>query len=105
MAQLPAEIKKTVDSYLIALRRHNIPIQKAVLFGSYADGNYNDFSDIDIALVSDAFKGDRISDKDKIRSVTLSVSSAIEVMPFSPADFHPRNPFVKEILKTGIHLI
>jgi uncharacterized protein len=70
-----------------------------------AAGNFNNLSDIDIALVSDAFKGDRISDKDKIRSVTLSVSSAIEVMPFSPADFDPRNPFVKEILKTGIHLI
>ena len=63
------------------------------------------FRELDIALVSDAFKGDRISDKDKIRSVTLSVSSAIEVMPFSPADFDPRNPFVREILKTGIHLI
>ena len=64
-------------------------------------GNYREWSDIDIALVSDIFEGDRIDDKDKIRSITLSVSSEIEVVPFTPNDFTLQNPFVKEILRTG----
>jgi hypothetical protein len=42
--------------------------------------------------------GNRIADSDKIRNITLSVSSEIEVMPFTPQDFNSQNPFVKEIL-------
>ena len=35
----------------------------------------------------------------------LSVSSEIEVIPFSSKDFNLQNPFAKEIMKTGIELI
>ena len=105
MAQLPAKVRDAIDNYLQALRRNNIPIKEAILFGSYARGNYQEWSDIDIALVSDIFVGNRIDDKDKIRKVTLSISSEIEVIPFSPNDFNLKNPFVKEILKTGVRLV
>ena len=105
MVQLPAKVKNTLDRYLQALERGNIPIQQAILFGSYARGNSHEWSDIDIALVSDIFAGNRMDDKDKIRAITLSVSSELEVIAFAPQDFTPQNPFVKEILKTGIQLV
>ena len=105
MAQLPDKVKNTINSYLRALSRNDIPIKEAILFGSYARGNYQKWSDIDIALVSDIFEGNRIDDKNKIRKITLSVSSEIEVIPFSPNDFNLQNPFVKEILTTGIRLV
>ncbi len=105
MVRFPAKIKKTIDKYLQVLNKNNIPIKEAILFSSYATGNYHKWSDIDIALVSDIFIGDRIDDKDKIRSLTLSVSSEIEVIPFSPHDFNLHNPFAKEILNTGIKLV
>ncbi len=105
MVQIPTKIKKTIERYLQLLNKHNIPIKEAILFGSYAKGNNEEWSDIDIALVSDIFVGDRIDDKDKIRSITLSVSSQIEVIPFSPQDFNSQDPFVKEILKTGIKVV
>ena len=65
----------------------------------------SEWSDIDIALVSDIFEGVRIRDKDKIRRLTLSVSSSLEVVPFRPEDFSPDNPFAKEIIDTGIRLV
>jgi len=105
MVQLPTKVKNTLDRYLLALKQSNIPIQKAILFGSYARGNSHEWSDIDVALVSDAFVGNRMDDKDKIRSITLSISSELEVIPFAPQDFTPQNPFVKEILRTGIQLV
>lgn len=105
MVQIPTKIKKTIEKYLQLLNKQNIPIKEAILFGSYAKGNNEEWSDIDIALVSDIFVGDRIDDKDKIRSITLSVSSQIEVIPFSPQDFNSQDPFVKEILKTGIKIV
>lgn len=105
MAELPAKIKNIINKYLNVLSQNNIPITEAILFGSYASGNYKQWSDIDIALVSNIFKGSLIDDKDKIRKLTLSVSSQIEVIPFSPDDFNQQNPFAKEILKTGVKLI
>ncbi len=105
MAVIPDKISKIIRSYLGTLSRNNIPIKEAVLFGSYATGMQQEWSDIDIALVSDVFVGNRMDDKDKIRDITLSVSNEIEVLPFTPADFNLHNPFVKEILRTGIRLI
>ena len=105
MAQLPSEIKDMIHRYLSALEKNNIPIQEAILFGSYAKGDQHEWSDIDIALVSKLFKGNRIEDKDRIRKITLSVSSSIEVLPFPPDDFNLQNPLAKEIIETGIKLI
>jgi len=105
MVQLPDRINKTINKYLQILERNNISIKEAILFGSYATGHNQKWSDIDIALVSDLFTGDVIDDKDKIRSITLSVSSKLEVMPFMSSDFNLQNPFAKEILKTGIRLV
>jgi predicted nucleotidyltransferase len=105
MVQLPVKVKDIIERYLQALRRNGIPIKEAILFGSYAKGNHQEWSDIDLALVSDIFVGNLIDDKDKIRRITLSVSSEIEVIPFAPKDFDLKNPLAKEILTTGIRLI
>ncbi len=105
MDTIPIDIKKTIESYLTLLRRNNFSIREAYLFGSYAKGFQSEWSDIDIALVSDIFEGVRIRDKDKIRRLTLSVSSSLEVFPFRPEDFSPDNPFAKEIIDTGIRLV
>ncbi len=105
MVQIPDRVKDTIEQYLQALNHNNIPIKDAILFGRYARGHYKEWSDIDIALVSNIFKGDLIDDKDKIRRITLSISSEIEVIPFAPKDFNQENPFAKEIMQTGIRLI
>ncbi len=52
MAQLSIKVKNRIKKYFNALSKNNIPIQEAVLFGSYAKGDYHKWSDIDIALVS-----------------------------------------------------
>jgi len=105
MAHIPAAVENKIERYLAALKKNNIRITKAYLFGSYARGTYNQWSDIDIALVSDAFKGDRIEDKNVIRRITLQTGSDIEPVPFSPADFTESDPFVREITSTGIQVI
>ena len=104
MVKIPYKIKQKIDLYLDLLSKNNIPIRTAFLFGSYANGTSSKWSDIDIALVSDIFIGDRISDKKTIRKITLQASSEIEVLPFCTKDFDDKNPFVKTILKTGIKI-
>ena len=55
-----------------------------------------------MALVSEIFEGIRIKDRNKIRLITLNIRSDIEVQPYRPQDFNTDDPFVKEILETGI---
>ena len=104
MADIPNEIKEKIIRYLNELQNEKIKIKKAVLFGSYAKGIFNEWSDIDIALVSDDFTGSRFSDKNMIRKATLKIGTDIEALPFNSADFNNENPFVKEIIETGIEI-
>lgn len=105
MAKIPNKVKKILEQYLTALKANNIPVKQAILFGSYARGEYGQWSDIDIALVSEIFEGNRMDDRSKIREITLSVSSDLEVLPYHPKDFTPADPFVREILRTGIRIV
>ena len=47
-------------------------VEQAILFGSYAQGTFNDWSDIDLAIVSTAFAGERFIDRNKIRRIKLN---------------------------------
>jgi len=105
MDKIPNKIKEIIERYIFQLRENNISIDNAYLFGSYAKGKNREWSDIDIAIVSKSFEGNRIKDKDKIRRITLSVSSRLEILPFNPSDFSLENPLAKEIMETGIRLV
>lgn len=88
-----------------ALEADNIHVNQAVLFGSRARGEGDEWSDIDIAIVSESFEGNRFNDRARIRKTTLSVSSDLSPIPFRPEDFSPNDPFVREILSTGRRII
>ena len=105
MVKIPNIIINKVKDYIDILNRNGFPIKRAVLFGSYANGNYNKWSDIDIALVSDNFEGIRFNDRKKIRQFKFEVSADIEPLPYTPNDFSTNDPFVKKILKTGVRIV
>ncbi|MBN1383015.1 MAG: nucleotidyltransferase domain-containing protein [Deltaproteobacteria bacterium] len=99
------EIEKTIRSYINDLEKIGIHVEQAVLYGSYANGKHDEWSDIDLAIVSENFTGNRFEDRNRVRKVTLQVNSDISPMPFRPEDFNDSNYFVKEILETGIRII
>ncbi len=102
MAQISNKITSIIELFLEELQKNNINIEKTVLFGSHAHGTDTAWSDIDLAIVSSDFEGDRFKDRNKIRRIKLKISSNLEPIPFPPEDFTPDNPFVQQILKTGI---
>jgi len=104
MATIPNKIQTIIHQFLDELANNGITIEQAVLFGSYARGTFNEWSDIDLAIVSKAFVGERFKDRQKIRRIKLKVSSDLEPLPYRPEDFNNDNPFVKEILATGIKI-
>lgn len=105
MDKIPIKISEIINEFIHKLEQNNVHIQQAVLFGSYSKGLGHEWSDIDIALVSDAFEGVRFEDRKKIGAITLSVSTDLSPLPFRPEDFTPEDPFVKEILSTGLRIV
>ncbi len=105
MAQIPDKIIQIIHRFIDELTKNNITIEQAMLFGSYAQGTYNKWSDIDLAIVSKAFTGDRFEDKKKIRKIKLAISSDLEPLPFTINEFTPDNPFVKNIIETGMRIV
>ncbi len=87
------------------LSKNQIPICKAILFGSYAKGLAHPYSDIDIALVSEKFSGIRFFDIEKIIPYLRSLNPRIEVHPYRPEDFeNSDNAFIQEIVTSGIEI-
>lgn len=105
MDQIPPRITAIIKRFIDELEKNNIPIKEAILFGSYANGTYNDWSDIDLALVSDAFDGERFRDRNKIRRIKLEISSDLEPLPYRPENFTPDDPFIQKIIETGVRVV
>ncbi len=92
---------ESVRQYIRELRKNNIPVQYAILFGSYVSGNPKEESDIDIALVSEVFTGDWFEDRRRIVPFRRKIDNRIEPMPFRPQDFDEGGILIDEIKRTG----
>jgi len=73
---------------------------RIILFGSYAKGNYNDDSDIDIAVVFKDYSNLMDMQLELMR-LRRKIDSRIEPHPFRESEFDLSNPIVSEILKFG----
>ena len=104
MAIATDSIVEIVKRYIAGLEKNNIKVIEAVLFGSYVRGTPKEESDIDIALVSPDFTGDRFEDRRRIIPMRRKIDSRIEPIPFRPEDFYDGGMLVDEIKRTGIIL-
>ncbi|MBI4378140.1 MAG: nucleotidyltransferase domain-containing protein [Nitrospinae bacterium] len=101
MAITSDSIIEIVKRYIDELEKHNIKISEAIIFGSHAKGTAKEESDIDIALVSDDFTGDRFEDRRRIVPFRRKIDSRIEPIPFKTEDFNNGGILAEEIKKTG----
>jgi predicted nucleotidyltransferase len=98
-------INRVVNSY-VGVVREVLPVDKVMLFGSYANGTATEQSDIDICFFLKTFGDKRRVD---IIKVLLSLTHDFKGIFFEPTVFPVSeldndNPFVKEILRTGREL-
>lgn len=73
---------------------------KVILFGSYAKGNYNEDSDIDIAVILNDYSN-LIDMQLELMRLRRKIDSRIEPHPFREKEFEMSNPIVNEIIKYG----
>ena|SRR3989338_10288261 len=106
MANIPSEIKQFLKEYINEIRK-NFPVERVILFGSYAKDRANPDSDIDLAVFSNFFYK-----KNPVDVTTLLLSKArkfhvnVEVFGFTNKDYDETNgnDFVKKIKREGIEV-
>ncbi|MEI6555037.1 MAG: nucleotidyltransferase domain-containing protein [Paludibacter sp.] len=98
-------ISRIVNTYIHTVLNQQPDLFSAYIFGSYARDNQREESDIDIALVIENLKdNDRFNTQIKLMLLAASIDNRIEPHPISKEELYSNNPFVLEILKTGIKL-
>jgi predicted nucleotidyltransferase len=88
--------------FITEIELSNFRIQRAILLGSYANNSFDEWSIIDLILVSEGLEENRFNYRQKIRKLNAKVDSSISPFPNHPEDFDLSDLFVKEILRTGI---
>ena len=103
MALSEDQVAKIIRGFIAELKRE-IPIKEFILFGSYAKGNPKEYSDIDLAVISDWFEGKpRIENMQYLSRIAASYNSLIEALPFTDEEFRnlDKRSFLASIIHSG----
>ena len=96
---------KIVDNYAREIQAQGVRLRNVFLYGSFAKGAQHEWSDIDVALVADEFEG---LPTDIYHFATIAIKKPyIRIEPNTyPTDyFNEGDPFIEEIIKTGIKIM
>ena len=95
------DIADSINKFIEEIKKQ-YNVVAIILFGSYAKGTENEDSDIDIAVISDDFE-DIYDCMAVLMGMTLDIDPRIEPHPITTEEYEKlSNPFVKEIVDTGI---
>ncbi len=77
-----------VKAFKDALERTNAPGDRIMLFGSYANGNFTEHSDIDVIVISKAFAGlDHWRRIEKMTDALYELFQPIEARALTPEEW------------------
>jgi predicted nucleotidyltransferase len=100
------EATKRLAKEYAEIVKQALPVDKAVLYGSYAKGNATPLSDVDVCFFLSDFGGrPRVEIICELLRLCGRFKGAFfEPTAFPTSEIERGNPFVKEILETGIEL-
>jgi predicted nucleotidyltransferase len=94
-----------VRNYVHDVELHGVHLKNVILYGSFAKGTQHEWSDIDVALVADEFTGFYFNDSDLFPYVGIKKPYIrIEAKTYPTEYFKQGDPFINEIIKTGIKI-
>ena len=101
--KIPQTVKKKIKKFKDNIESDGIKINSIYLYGSYARGNNNKWSDIDICVISPSFGKKIKKPLDYLWSKRLLLDDfSIEPIGFSPKEFKEGGPVISEVIKYGI---
>ena len=99
------EITDKVLAFGKLLEEGGLPVEKLVIFGSYAKNTEKAGSDIDVAVISPSFGNDLIDEMQFLFKQRMTVDALIEPYPLSPDEFkNGFSPILSEIKKYGVQV-
>ena len=97
---------KIVRNYAHDIESRGVNLRSVILYGSFAKGTQHEWSDIDVALVADEFSGFTFNDKKLFPYIGIKKPYVrIEAKTYPTDYFRDGDPFIEEIVKTGIKII
>lgn len=101
------ELNKVITEYL-GLLKGKIRVDKAILFGSYAKGLEQDYSDIDLLVISEDLPENKLmaSNGFYLDNLAGKFEPSLEVIGAHPNNLNDpvSQQFYKEVLTTGIEV-
>ena len=92
------EIDRKLKKYISLVKKEYSP-KKIVLYGSYARGNYTEYSDIDVAVIVEEIKGDFLELITRLNKLRRNIDTKIE--PVLLEENNDRSGFLESILEYG----
>jgi uncharacterized protein len=92
---------KIIRGYLQRVKNSDLGLSEAWLFGSYANGNQHDNSDIDIAIVLKDKGTHTFETEVQLMLIRKGEETAIEPHAFTKDEFNFNVPIVYQIIKYG----
>jgi len=95
-------MKKNVRRYIEELRKY-ITINTVILYGSWVNGNPDEYSDIDLAVFSPDFGKHKLKELQFLSKLAWGIDESIEAIPFSDKKLSENDPtsFCTNIIKSG----
>jgi predicted nucleotidyltransferase len=103
MAKNKSMTKKKINEYIKSLKEHNITVNKVILYGSWVNGNPNEYSDIDLAIFSPDFGKHKLKELQLLTKLAWNIDESIEAIPYSTEQLKNNDPtnFANDIIKNG----
>lgn len=87
MVNSTAQINQLIQKYVYNLQKKGIRPIKIVLYGSYAKGNPNKWSDLDLIVVSPDFKKySQLKRSILLSKATVNLAESIEAFGYTPEE-------------------
>ena len=91
-----------IDNFKKILQKNGIRVDKIVLFGSFANGNPHEGSDIDLIVISQDFENKGFWDRIEILTEAIcEIFEPIEAIPMTPAEWESGDSMIVEYARRG----
>ena len=98
-----AKVSTCISALLRSLKPEQTKIEKIILFGSAARGDFSQTSDLDIAIIEDT--EERFVRRAEKHYRKISVPCALDLLVYTPAEFKRMkaegSPFIHRIVREG----
>ncbi|MBI1885164.1 MAG: nucleotidyltransferase domain-containing protein [Chloroflexi bacterium] len=103
MVTTAADLEKIISDF-VALLSKSVRVEAVILYGSYVNGSPDEWSDIDIGVISPDFEGLPMWERQRIISrATVDRHASLAPIGYPSSEYHNPGPhsFLREIIRTG----